>query len=500
MTSSRIVAGLLALGLPAALPAQASPYIPLDDPRLPLIEHLIARGELSDPSPFVRPFRRADVRHALAGADTAGRDGEVLRRLKTEFEDPAEEARWRVEARAGLQGYSHPRRDLLHPAGDAGARPYAELALEAELGPIALVSRPAVEPRLVLDPDWPGRKNLDVTGRHVEGYLSGQFKWVNIFYGQMDRNWGPVGVDGIGLSAAGYPRPAFGAEFMAGGFRLSAVASQLRDEQDTLGQVIHRFFFAHRLDLRLSHRVQLGLWETTVLAGPDRSFDARYRNPVTLLLLANEYGLGDEGNVLVGLDLRWRVRGHTTLEAQLGLDDLQYDNRSGPNRYPDRYAFTLSAYGPLGRRAAWRALYTQASSLAFRSENGFENFIDAGVGLGRNFDDDDQLSGFVTLPVRSRWLLTPELTIFRQGQGLITDAAPIRGPASAATPTLFIGTVATTYRAALGVSGRRGPLRVSAIAGFHHVVNDGNVSGRRADRFEGRITMTIGTGKSGVFH
>ena len=51
---------------------QASPYIPLDDPRLPLLEHLIARGDIDDPSPMVRPFRRSDAVRVLAAADSGG--------------------------------------------------------------------------------------------------------------------------------------------------------------------------------------------------------------------------------------------------------------------------------------------------------------------------------------------------------------------------------------------------------------------------------------------
>jgi len=54
---------LTALALAGGLPppgmnAQASPYLPLDDPRLPLLEHLIARGDVEDPSPII---------HSIAG-------------------------------------------------------------------------------------------------------------------------------------------------------------------------------------------------------------------------------------------------------------------------------------------------------------------------------------------------------------------------------------------------------------------------------------------------
>ncbi|MGH7702734.1 MAG: hypothetical protein ACREMO_06545, partial [Gemmatimonadales bacterium] len=496
---------LVLLLSPPALHAQASAYIPLDDPRLPLIEHLIARGEISDPTPMMRPFRRSDAVRVLEAADSGPGITESSRKLigylLTGFGDPKAETHWSLEGRAGGQAFSHARRDPLHPAGRGEGRPYAEVNFQAVLGNLVLVSRPALEPRLVLDPDWPGRKDIEVSGRQTEGYLSGQFRWVSLYYGQMDRNWGPVGAPGIGLSAYAYPRPSVGLEAWVGGFRLSALAAELRDETDSLGRTVHRYAFAHRLSTRLSPRLSLAIWETTVLAGVDRNFDGRYRNPVTLLVLGNQYGLGDEGNVLFGLDAQWRPYRRVTIQLQLALDDFQYKDRGGPNRYPDRYAFSLAAFGPLAGSTGWRALYTQASSLAFRATDQFENLTDAGVGLGRNFDDNDQLSVFVSVPARLGWLLTPELTVLRQGEGRLSDPVPPTGtPQAGATPQLFIGTVERTYRAALDLTGRRGPLSVSANAGFHHVVNRNHQPGRTADRFEGRITATLGFGKRGVFH
>ena len=127
---------------------------------------------------------------------------------------------------------------------------------------------------------------------------------------------------------------------------------------------------------------------------------------------------------MFGLDGQWRASRALTLEGQLALDDLQYENTGGDDRYPSRWAFTLAASGPLGSRLGWRAFYTQASSLAFRTLSPFESFTDAGVGLGRNFADMDQLSALATVPVGTRWLLTPELTVLRQGEGEINDPFP----------------------------------------------------------------------------
>ncbi len=494
-----VAAVLLGALAPVRGDAQASPYLPLDDPRLPLLEHLIARGDIADPSPMVRPFRRADALRVLADADTGGEStAAVIRRSARRPSGARRSQRWQLGARAGVQAYSHIRRDLLHPLGPDGVRPYGELLGEAALGPFALVSRLAAEPRITDDPEWPGRRDLDLAWRMAEAYLSAQFKYGSVFYGQMDRNWGPVGIEGIGLSDYGYSDTELGFEIGMDAVRLVGLARSLEDARDSAGARIHRYFFAHRLGVRVSDRLRLGLWETTVLAGADREFDGRYRNPLSLLLLANQYGLGADGNVLFGVDGHYRVGKGTTLEAQLGIDDLQYENTTGADRYPNRWAFTLAAHGPLGSRLAWRGLYTQASSLAFRTLDPFENLTDGGVGLGRNFADMDRVTVTVSVPAGTHWLLTPELTLQRQGEGDLSDPFPATPGEAGAIPQLFIGTVERTWRAALAVSGRQGPLDLRATAGLHHVVNADHLEGNTENRFVGRLQATLGLSRRGV--
>ncbi|HEU5303321.1 MAG TPA: hypothetical protein VFU40_01645, partial [Gemmatimonadales bacterium] len=359
-----------------------------------------------------------------------------------------------------------------------------------------LVSRPVVEPRLVDDPDWPGRRDLELASRIADAYISAQFKYGSLFYGQMDRNWGPVGLPGIALSNYGYERQGLAVEIGNADVRLSALATDLQDQIDSLGRTVHRYYFVHRLQLRLSQRLTVAPWEGVILAGADRNFETRYRNPLSISYLANTIGLGDRGNVLLGADVSWQAFGRTVLEGQLALDDFWTDNRE---RNRDRWAFTLGARGPLFEVAAWRALYTQVSSLALRAFNPAENFTDGGVGIGRNFSDQDQITLQVSFPVRSRWLVSPELTVLRQGEGRINDPYPtpdVNGVLP--TPALFIGIVERTYRAALGISGRTGPLDVLADAGFHHVVNAGHREGQTANRFEGRLQMTLGLSRGGV--
>ena len=500
MVPSRVTPLLGLLWFAPALAGQASPYLPLDDPRLPLVEHLIAAGDVEDPSPNVRPFRQADLLVMLnaALAHRVARDTGLIAELSRSFAEDTGETWWRVAGRAGGQGVTEARRDPLHPGGPGGVQPYVELGLAARFENLLLVSRPALEPRLVDDPDWPGRKNLEVTGRHLEGYLAAQFRFVRLIYGQLDQNWGPVGAPGIPLSDYGYPLPHLGLEIGTARFRLTAQASTLADLADTAGRTVHRYFFAHRIDARLSRQLQIGLWETVVLGGPERSFDSRYRNPVTLLLLANEYGLGDDGNILMGVDLRWHPSRRLTLLAQLALDDIQYQNRSGPGSYPDRYALTLAATGPLTRSIAWRALYTRATSLAFRTTNPYESFTDQGVGLGRSFADNDQATLRFTRPARRRWLASGELTLLRQGEGALNQPFPNETQVDS-IPTIFIGTTERTWRAAVGLTGSEGPLTLAGNIGVHFVDNADHVAGRSRTELAARLQLTLGFARSGTF-
>ena len=54
-----------------------------------------------------------------------------------------------------------------------------------------------------------------------------------------------------------------------------------------------------------------------------------------------------------------------------------------------------------------------------------------------------------------------------------------------------------TYGAAIGVSGRESPFRVTASGGYHRVVNADNVAGGTRDRFEGRLLVTVGAERAG---
>ena len=312
--------------------------------------------------PMIRPFRRADAARVLAAADTTGASA-LVQALRKEFEDPAGQT-WRVAGRAGAQAYSHIRRDVLHPLGPDGVRPYADLTGEAVFGPFALVTRPAAEPRITDDPEWPGRKDLTLAWRIPEAYLSAQFKYGSVFYGQMDRNWGPVGIAGIGVSNYGYPRPkrasSWARALSAGG---AGPAAQRR--ADSSGIRVHRYFFAHRLGARLSDRLQR---RAVGDGGPRRRRPGVRRplpQPAQPAPVRQPVRAGADGNVMIGL--RRRLAGGGAPRSRRSSASTTCSTRhlggptaiptGGPSRWrpPGRSADARVARARTPRPPAWRS-------------------------------------------------------------------------------------------------------------------------------------------------
>jgi hypothetical protein len=359
------------------------------------------------------------------------------------------------------------------------------------------VTRPAVEPRVNDDPDWRGRTDLTIVGRMAEAYLSGQWKYARLFYGALDRQWGPAGVPGISLSANAYPRTEMVVEVGVDKLNLVAHATELADQYDTNGMRVHRYWFAHRLTARPSDRLSVSLWETTVIGDVDRTFEGRWRNPLSVLLLSNQYGQGYDGNIMVGGDVTWWPSRRLRFEGQLAIDDINYPDEGGDDNTPSRYAFTAALSGPLARSAAWKLLYTQVSSLALRTASPWETYADQNVGLGRGFPSNDQLSLFISRPVARSWMVTPELTYARQGNATLADPWPTADALAGNVPALFIGTVETTARAAIGVVGAYGPLRAAGNVGVHYVDNADHIAGESRTDIVARIRLTIGLATGG---
>src|SRR5216684_3175550 len=417
-----VVAGML-LVVPTLAAQEASPYVPLQHWTMPYAEHLIARGVIPDPTPLTRPLKRADLVRVLRAVDTLTASNKVtrtVRRLLAALESQQHGPRYRVAGGVGIAAATYARRDPLAAIDDSGPRQAGPkrgtvsggLDIQLQLGRVVAVTHPYFDTRLKYDPDWYGFKKRFIAGRTAESYLSAQWPIGELFFGRLDRNWGPSGIQGLLLSDDPYGLDHLAFALGTARFQLQALATQLNDTTDSAGALVHRYMEQHRVWLRPDDRWTFALWEGSVLSGPNRAFEPWYLNIMNLGLL-EQYNTNTNVNTFVGLD--FERHGELTLFGQFMLDDIQIHRQSAGDRKPSSYGLTVGAKGGLGiAQLGWTLFYTRVTNLTYRNEDNLQVPLYHLLGTGRNFDDYDQATlQFGVLPVPGL-LVQPELTLLRQ--------------------------------------------------------------------------------------
>ncbi len=108
-----------------------------------------------------------------------------------------------------------------------------------------------------------------------------------------------------------------------------------------------KYIAAHRLDMRVTSWLNIGLQEAVVYG--ERGFDFDYLNPVSVIF-SEEHDSGDQDNALMGLDLLFGPFGPCLMWGELVLDDFIF-SEIGNNHASNKVGWLLggSARGPGGR-------------------------------------------------------------------------------------------------------------------------------------------------------
>ena len=501
---------LLLLGLAPSLAAQlpSHAYIPLDHWSMPYLEHLVDRRVLTDPTPMVRPWTVAAVRKALADIDPADLSADemaLVRRLRETFVIDAEWVGVSIEADVGVWGASHRRLNSdLRQVGDGNVFPRFSGNATLQSGNVALVMHPRWDPNFQDDPDYGGR-DVAVKVIYPEAYGALRTRFVDVDFGRLRRNWGPVGFPGLLVSSVPYSYDHLYIRAGPDQLYLQMFISQIDDMVNDQGEQSRRYWVAHRLIGNFAKILTLSAWEGSIVSGPNRTFEMWYLNPVALQF-QGEDEQNRSTNVLIGGDGELRIPGGPRLSGSLTIDDLQLF-RSTRNNEPASYALTGTVVWPVKRSSIFLG-YTQVSNLSYRTPDPSEALLidqnltrgHVGAGLARNFTDYDQTTLKVKLMPVSGVLLSPEITVLRQGEGDLRRPFP---PASlnAVTPTLFDGVVETTWRFALGGEMfHRNGLRLSFNAGVHHVRDAGHVDGATSTDLVARFHLRYMFGNAWPLH
>src|SRR5258705_352054 len=500
MRTRRLLASLLAsvgffsvvfLVPSVAVSQEASPYLPINWWGMPYVEHLIAAGRVADPSPLSRPFRCAPVVRGVEAVDrnvVTGGERAVRKPIRSALTRHMRGPSSRIDIQVATAASSHARRDPLREAGPGHATYSGGAGLTLYFGPAVFVSHQYFDTRLKRDPDSFGKKDRVVAGRTAEAYVSAQWRFGELFFGSVDRNWGPRITDGLLVSPNPYSYDHFDVRIGTDGLYLEGLITQLDDLPDTSGAPQHRYFIAHRVTVRPPGNATFSLWEGTIVAGEGRQLEPWFANIFTLGLL-QQYDQGSQANNLIGFDVTTRIN-RTQLFASVLLDDIQVDRSNASDKEPSSYGFTLGAQGGIARYG-WTALYTPVANLTYRTPHTAEAVMRRGVGLGRNFSGYDQFTLRASMIAAPGVLLEPEVTLLRQSQGDFRLPYPTVAQ-YASTPTLFAGTVTRTLRLALAGRAAHGRWVLSGDGGVHLISN-----GPEKTRWVGSVQLSWRTKKEG---
>ena len=494
---------ILALGVPFALHAQASPYLPVDDIAYTYVNALMARGVLRNLSSLERPYEVGRVRAALDSARTRG-SGRVV----TSYLDALSEAIGRYELRNSVDsaGEAAPfrARATFDFYGTAQSSDLRELMLADWKdsftpgiggyfvmggGHLAASVRAILDNRLNHDPEFEGRKDRKIAGRTEDGYVSGQWKYGEIAFGRAGRNWGPIGLSGLQLGDEAYTYDHIYGRIGTDRVHVSTVSARLDNYVLSPGVESSRYFSTHRLGINRGS-FEFGVSESFVYTGVGRGLEFALLNPL------NVYGLSwrnerTDGNLSFGTDFAWRTKSYGTLSGQVMLDDIQIDRCDTVCREPSSYGFTLSAEGlPLAGEQRWFASYTRVSNLAYHTPNISERYATFRTGLGRNYSDYDEMRLGADLALLARIPLRVYVARRRQGEGDFRRPYPDKSEYDE-TPGFLAGTAWTVNRA--GVSGAAmfgRDFRIQGDAGVNQNTNRYNYAGYDLTEFEGRVRFT----------
>ena len=496
-------AAVAGVTIPSGARAQASAYVPLDDIAYAYVDALIARGAFKDLSMLERPFTQRALRVAIDSA-RAREPGRVV----SSYLDALYKAVEKYAVRPGdsdtlaaqtfrargtgdlyFTAQSSGRRELMLSDTVGAGRLGGALRLVMAGGPVVGFARTLIDTRLNTDPEFAGRKDRRLAARAEDGYVSGQWKYGELSFGRVGRNWGPPALYGLQLGNYAYTYDHLYGLIGNENIHFSTVIARLDNLQRASGELDQRYFSIKRLSFRRG-RWEVAGTETYVYTGVGRGFEPSLANPFNILGLSwrNE---NKDGNFGLGAEVAYRSGRLGTFAGHLFVDDLQID-RCNPNcREPGSYGLTLTGEGlPLRGDQRWFTSYTRVSNLTYRTPNPAETYDVFGVGLGRGFSDYDEVKVGADLALVRRTPLRLYVAHRRQGEGDYRTAYPL--PADyATTPGIFSGGVMTVTRVGLIGATRWRDFEIGGDLGINHVTNDLHVSGVSRNEFEGRVKVAI---------
>jgi hypothetical protein len=492
--------------------AAASPYVPLADPAYALIDALQIRGALNSLSMLERPYTMRALDRAIradSSLDSLKRSAEQhLARMLDRYRlpaasDSAAALRLLVDGEVYATAQSSGRRELMLGDSSSGVYPGILARFFVQGGPWVTAVRIDGDARLKHDPEFTGRVDKKIAGRMEDAYVAGQWRFGEVFFGRLGRNWGPPAMDGLLLGHYAYSYDHLSLTLGVPRLHLTTIAARLDDRQISVDTVAQRYFSIHRLSGRWKE-LEVAVSEAIIYGGRGRGFEPKWLNPVNGFYLSqlNESpnvngSSGSDGNMSYGVEASLRTARFGVFSGQFQLDDIAVNSCDSFCKKPPSYGLTVSADGigiPGGERIGdprgyfW---YTRVTNLTYRNATQFEQYMVNNIGLGRGFSDYDEYRIGLGEILGSRLPVKAYFAERRQGEGDYRIPQPPPSQFSV-TPTFLSGVVEQVSRIGMSGSGiLPNGFGFDADIGYNRNRNADHVAGRTRNGLESRFVLSF---------
>jgi hypothetical protein len=376
---------------------------------------------------------------------------------------------------------------------------------------LGLSHRFRVDTRVDRDPSFLGRPWREDTGGYVAaGYGRLTLGPMEVLLGRDKLSWGPGTSGSLILSEVAPAFDMMKVSFNFGRVTATGFFTRLDDMElstpvfyagDTLaaGEVVERYLSGHRIDVRLTPTLEIGLSETVVYGGPDRDFDLGYINPLNFFY-AHQWNLEKNDNPIWCLDASWWPSRRLQVYGQLVVDDYQFEQKDERDKEPAEVGFLVGAHGgdPFGLNGVFVTVeYARVNPWTYNQPLPWNRYEYGDALLGHPLGPDAD-AFYVSV---GKWFnkdFSAELDyrFVRHGETSIDTAwpVPIAGPwGEASFPEGFpLGVASKSHR--MGLAVRFHPalhLDVEGLAAVESISDYANETGAKSTSFEAGLKVSF---------
>ena len=357
------MAALTLLIMAAATFSASLQTVPLYHWTYDLIDELVLRGYLHDLNHLTKPYNYIQITRALDNSPPNPDDPhseQLLKMLKDYFTVDSDS---KLQLGTSLDQDLKIRDDQLKPRSAGLAK--IGYAIKDRL---MLFNAMRLDQNLPDDPEYQGKYWRGFSGLTEQAYLAAGFGPLALQFGRDYQQWGAGRKSNLLFSDNSLPFDLGRLTLNAGKFTLTMTAMQLDQITAADGNFVtgavdstrkNRFLTAHRIDWKVSDKLQIGFSESVLYGGTARTFEWQFLNPVMIYHFEQE-NRGIEGNTIVGADFIAFPAKNWSVYGELIVDDWQFDRKKVSDLEPPEVGWIIGC-----RKAAPFNLATAVASLEY---------------------------------------------------------------------------------------------------------------------------------------